>query len=102
MNRATLSIYLQNKHAWPLRIVGVILDNHRYSQTTDRIAHADRVRGKLIIAVKRHAYFTPCHKRLDLFQGLAQIPPLQNYCSKSRPVDVLAFSRQAARRDVCP
>jgi len=61
MNRPTVSILLQNQRAWPLRIVGVILDNNGGPQPIDDIMDAYGVRGELVVAVERDTYFTPCH-----------------------------------------
>jgi len=61
MNRPTVSILLQNQRAWPLRIVGVILDNNGGPQPIDDIMDAYGVRGERVVAVERDPHVTPCH-----------------------------------------
>jgi hypothetical protein len=52
MNGLTVSILFENQHAWPLRIVRVILNNNGRPQPIDDVTHAYRVSGKLLVAVK--------------------------------------------------
>lgn len=52
MNRLTGSILLQNQDAWPLWVVGVILDHNGSFQPVNDIAHVDTVRGELLVAVE--------------------------------------------------
>lgn len=59
MNGPATSILLQNEHAWPLRIIGVIPDKDGCRQPIDSVAHAYRVRSKLLVAVQRDARTLP-------------------------------------------
>jgi hypothetical protein len=52
MNRLIGSILLQNQDAWPLRIVGVILDHNGHFQSVNDIAHVDTVRGELLVPME--------------------------------------------------
>src|SRR5437762_1628265 len=73
MNWLTGSIVLQNEHAWPLRVRGVILDHHCSVQSVDDIDHVDAVAGEFLVAVQRYTHFAPCRERAYLVQYLAQL-----------------------------
>jgi hypothetical protein len=72
VNRLAIAIPLQNEHAWPLWVFRVVLNHNGGCQPIDGITHADRVRGKLLVAVKRDADFASQDERSDPFQRFAQ------------------------------
>ena len=52
VNRLASSIVLEDEHAWPFRIVGVILDNSGGPQSGHDVVHLYAVGDQLFIAVQ--------------------------------------------------
>src|SRR5882724_234210 len=70
MNRFALFIELQNQHAWPFVIVGVILDNHGVDYTVDNILNENVIACQLIVAVIGNKNALLCYEFLNLIQSV--------------------------------
>lgn len=65
MKGLSVLVSLQNKHAWPLRIVWIILYQNGGPQAINSITHAYPVRGEFIVSMHRYVHFTARDQCLD-------------------------------------
>jgi hypothetical protein len=71
MDRAPRRVPLENEHARPLGIAGIVFDHDRSLQAIDDLTHENTVFGELIVAMRRDPDFATSNELDDAAKRLA-------------------------------
>jgi hypothetical protein len=96
MNRSAASILLEKQHAWPLRIVRIILHDDCRVEPTDDLTHLDTIGSKFIVAVSGYPYIATCHEHAHHVEGLTQ--RLRAFVVADLSIDLVPVSTQPGDR----